>query len=177
MKHTRSTTIVVLSIGLAAVLIGIGLVAWNIKTGSAAVATLQETLVQKEQEQVQESGLRTLVEETHDSITSLNDHLVDPKQIVDFIEFVESIGDSTGIPVVVDNVAEKSATVTLNVSGKGSWNQVNHLLVLIEHVPYELHVAEVSFERVDAGSVVTPAKRVSLWQVRMNVSVKTIAPQ
>jgi Tfp pilus assembly protein PilO len=92
---------------------------------------------------------------------------VQSDNVVEFIEYFESLGRETGLDLEILNfniedgegVGQK---VTLSVSALGSWNNVNSFVLAIEKSPYHLVINNLRLS--SDGSV---------WQVRMNLESLT----
>lgn len=108
------------------------------RTEAAAVEAA--TLAQQND---QFSNLNAVVRNIQDSKAALDNRLIDSSKIVNFLEAVEGLKDTTGAAVSVQSIKEdNSKTVVknlhLDISIEGTWEQVYRFFTLLENMPFNI---------------------------------------
>ncbi len=78
----------------------------------------------------------------------INNYLVDEKNLVIFIEFIESIGKKSNVDLKIVSVAieeiktgtQKESVLTIKLNGQGKFSDVFYLLQLVESMPNKIIV-------------------------------------
>ncbi len=110
--------------------------------------------------------------ERKDDLARIEKFFIDSKQPVDFIESLENLARATRnqITLSVDSGIREQRMLAFRLSLDGSKENLLRYLALLELLPYEIHVDEISLQRAEgfeAGAAVgqsgtSPAHRLSL---------------
>ena len=103
------------------------------------LATLESKIKEKENHTL----LEKKVAEAKDVHARISEYFVDADTIDTFITTVESLGSTTHTSVSVTNVASVANTpntLSLNMSGRGTFEDVMKLASLLEALPYSIHI-------------------------------------
>jgi len=87
-----------------------------------------------------------------DTVNGLNSHFIKDDQVVDFIEFVERLGDSSGATTTIVSlkvlpISEEYKTVEklmLEIEVGGRRENVSRFISLIENLPYGANIENVA---------------------------------
>lgn len=126
-------------------------------------ATLESKIKEKENHTL----LEKKVNEAKDVHSRMSEYFVDADTIDTFITTVESLGSITKTSVSVTNVASVANTLNMlsvNMSGRGNFEDVMRLVSLLEAMPYSIHVKNV-FLNKDIQKQESPQKSNNQWQV------------
>ena len=124
---------------------------FNAATGR--VGELARVFRERAHEEDSTRALKNALAQTKDDRAALASLLVAPDGIVTFIERIEALGRNAGVSVTVDEITvepfEESSTsdhLVVRFHASGSWQQVSHLLVLVESLPLPVGLSYVRFE-------------------------------
>jgi len=104
----------------------------------------------------------------------LNGWLLDPRDTVDLVTYVETISDKVGLNPTIENLnAQKtvsigdgeSSALELVVQMEGSFEEIQQFLTLMENVPYQSHLEDVRIQRVGQAE--------DSWQIMIQIIVYT----
>jgi len=100
--------------------------------------------------------LRILARDTERSRLALRAITAD-KDVVALIQLLEDAGNIAGVKVSIDAVSsgvdeEVLQSVVVSMSANGSFNEVNHLLSLVEALPAASSITQFELERENATS-------------------------
>lgn len=102
----------------------------------------------------------------------LDNAFVDRQNIVDAIEKIEYVAETTGVSLetkgIVENVASSTALFQIIVSGE--FKHIYHSIVLFENMPYMSIIDIVNLQRSDK----TKANGPILWQANIQLTLKTL---
>lgn len=117
----------------------------------------------------QEQKLLDIDSATADRRGVLSSYFVSEDKILDFIKSIESIekdssAEITLSSIVSEQIASTTGHVKLHVSSSGDWANVNKSLVLIENLPYSIHIDSVSLSMSDAKK----------WNMSLDISALTM---
>jgi hypothetical protein len=93
---------------------------------------------------------------------ALTNLLIGSDGVVSFIERIEALGVAAGLDVTVEEIALEPLpastlqNLTLRFDASGSWQQISHLLALVESLPVPLHFSSV---RIETGGGEAPIWR------------------
>jgi Tfp pilus assembly protein PilO len=145
----------VLFAGLAAGLMLAGFVgAWMmLNAATSRAGGLAKVFAEKAGDEDRLRAVKNVLTQTKDDRERLSGHLVEQGGIVSFIERVEALGKTAGVSVTVDEISlepfEGAPTLehlVVRFHASGSWQQVSHLLELVESLPLPIRFSEVRFE-------------------------------
>jgi len=115
---------------------------------------MQEKIVQLSQEAFVESqkntsslAVRNALNNAEGDIKKIESYVVTEDGVVDFIQFVESLADSAGVSLDVNQVSfedEEKRLLSIHMVSEGSWQETFHFVSLLENIPYR-----AQFERLN----------------------------
>jgi hypothetical protein len=128
-------------------------------------STVQAEL-QLEEEKAKLSSIQaitTMLNDTKDDRQYLSELFVDKQSVVDFLEFVESIGGISHSKLTVESVdfaeADSNADLaTVRFNARGTWPQIAKVISLSDHLPMAAVITSVQIvkEQNDEVPVVAP---------------------
>lgn len=118
---------------------------------------------QKEQELVR------VYESTKESRLKISTFLIHEDKIVNFIETVENIGDSSNTKTEISSINNGDGVVKAKVTSSGSWSGVMTALSLIENLPFSVVIKNV---RLSAMSGLD--KKGSGWELSLDIEAVSI---
>ena len=134
-------------------------------------------LLQAKDEDV--SAQKKLIDETKEKIQVLNNYFIPEEGVVDFLETIESLDAVTGTDTEIATVNVKEATdgkgktvLYVALETVGTFTQVFHLLSLVEDVPYEIDMQDVSLSRI-AKAEEGPVPQ---WRMAMSFTIVSFIP-
>lgn len=120
------------------------------------------------------ASLKKITSETNDGRQYIESLFVDKDKIIDFLGFIESLGNLSGAEVKVISVDEGSSEnptdyTTIRFEAAGAWAQVFKTVSLIDHISTAISVSDLQISK----SYVSNGKKgpVSSWVASMNVRV------
>lgn len=147
---------------------GLGILFLSVSIGACAVF-LHE--VEKKKETLHELGLlRAQTESRKKTLMTLTTALTDTKEerayltsrilkeedVVDFLTLIESLGREQGTKLTtssltVEPVNSSFESLVVGVNVEGQYANLMHLLTLFEHLPYQVTIEKVVFEKTSDG--------------------------
>lgn len=116
------------------------------KHTSAVMTTLAEKVSQKDNMQV----LIEKINKFSEMDETINSYFVNSKEVDLFLNYIEGLGQETGVTLKVNNF-EISPTqknlLSVKVSTKGSFSNTMRTLLLIENAPYKVNVTRTFIEQ------------------------------
>jgi hypothetical protein len=103
---------------------------------------------------------------------------VPKKDIVSFIESIESVGDSTGAVVEITSIGEVNdelepdsvvGILKAHVQAKGTWSQVSKVLVMLETMQ-----KSVTLDKLRLDKVADTQKDSGQWNISVDIIVNTL---
>ena len=155
----------------------------NIKKTDEVVS---DRLIQIESGIKKEESLRSiknLMDDTKKERERIADFFIEPNGAVDFIEMIDSLGIIAGVKLEVESVgveALKSETdadsesFRLSLKTKGSWDNIMHLLSLLESLPYQISFESARFQKISGESSPDGEKKIAAtpyWNGNFSFSV------
>lgn len=146
-----------LVIGLILFIIGIGLPlllylftrALNIEA-SLTVADIEAQTIRE----AKLAALKRTVSDTDEIRENLDKYIVDAQGEVDFIQFVENLGEEAGSGVQIQSVSENNFSnddrfqwLSMSLSFSGTWREAITFLALIESIPYKTELSDISLTK------------------------------
>jgi hypothetical protein len=99
-----------------------------------------------------EEELLNLYESSKESRAKVLTYFVQEDKIVDFIEKVESIGDSSKTKLEISSISNDANSLKAKIKVEGGWVNVMTAFTLIENLPISLSIGNVSIRNTDFGS-------------------------
>lgn len=112
-----------------------------------------------------EEELLSLYESSKESRTKVMDFFVQEDKIVDFIEKVESIGDSSKTKLEISSISNDNKSLKAKIEVEGGWVNVMTAFALIENLPISLSINNVRIRSTDGGGK-KPAK---IWNLELDI--------
>lgn len=123
------------------------------------------------------AGAEKLLADTKTKRGMLQAYFVAPQGTVDFINFVESIGKTSGVTLEIENLGEVgkesndfSEILTIETTITGSFRGVFYFLSLLENAPYQIEILAANIERQGED----PKEKNQTWQGRITFHVLKI---
>lgn len=164
-----------------------GFLFWDIRIKNQKISTLS----QQEESDIKKDnslrGIRDSLESNKIELEALNSYFLRPDGIVDFIEFLEDLGEKSGIALTIGGVSTEldpkvkddfKEILRLRLETSGSWNEIFYFLNALERLPYAIRVDNFSVGLMSAsdqilfGDVtksISPSGRV--WKASFDISV------
>ncbi len=148
---------------------------------SAVSATLQEKMNEKDNMVTLENKIIELGD-THKQISG---YLIETSNIDTFVEYLESLGSSNNIDLIVKSVetpkGEKNK-LTFNIEMDGSFPNITKVVSILENSPYSLSVNSLYINKITEDSkvetidpktkkTITTTNTKSSWQATANFTV------
>lgn len=155
--------------------LGVGYFVWAIASEKAVRSELE---LSTEQAVVQQSAairLRTVARETKEARQKLDK--VASVDVVEMLDLVEEVARASKIPLKINQALSEAPTdpssrlhaAAFAIEAEGSFQEIMHVLALLEALPVPSSLTDVQFERLPSGSSKRPAWRV-VSQVRFFTS-------
>ena len=123
----------------------------NAATGR--VTELARVFRERAREEDRARAVENALTQTEGDRAALAALLLAPDGIVAFIERIEALGRNAGASVTVDEItvepleaSSASGHLVVRFHASGSWQQLAHLLVLVESLPLPVDLTHVRFE-------------------------------
>jgi|SRR3989344_976398 len=121
-----------------------GLFFYSIKTASEEASALSYDLEEKRTNKDELSLLQHSLNETKEDREKLNSYFVRSGNIDSFIERIISLGDESGITIMLNGLTETpDNTLTIDLRGSGKFEDLFYFMKLIEHIPYHIEFKKV----------------------------------
>ncbi|MDQ5971710.1 MAG: hypothetical protein QG566_656 [Patescibacteria group bacterium] len=165
MPHKRTYILLSISIFTTLMAIGMFLFAYNvIKHKNQYASALSQTIQEKitNEDNIQE--FKKVIKETKEKDELLKSFIVNQQKIDEFAAFLEAQGDIANVPISIRNV-EISTTnpsiLTVTFDGINTFENIVHLMWVIEHSPYKINIKNVIFNNILENR----------WQINMSIEV------
>ncbi len=130
---------------------------------------LQIKLIQENRKIKDVESLRNIVYETADGRKFVDGLFVNKDNIIDFIEFIESLNEMSGAEVKVVSVGDDAGQTGLHSSirfeAEGTWQQVFKVLSLVDHIPVPIDVSGAQLSKISED------KKNPVWQAQIEARV------
>ncbi len=186
MKRTSTITILIVSFVLTLAASGAyAFLFLAMKKSNDRISEYKSQLSQNEERNIQEKALKNLVEDITPQLEKLDSFYIPSDGSVSFFGMVEELGKDAGVTVVINTVNDptKEGTdpigiLTLNLTFTGSWKNSIHFVSLLEKLPYDVKVSNLTLKAdlnipetpatpaasTTAKDAVKPATPVGAWQ-------------
>lgn len=154
MKNLSTTKKIFMTmILLNVVIFGVyGYIYWNIVQESHTITELQ---VQSNEYQAKNDALRSVkisLDENQDFISQIDTFFIAKDGVVNFINTLERLGQSTGLKINIQSVSVEQGSdpkdfkegLKLKIETEGSWQDSSRFLSIIENLPYRVVVNSAS---------------------------------
>jgi hypothetical protein len=99
-----------------------------------------------------EEVLLSLYESSKESRAKVLSFFVQEDKIVDFIEMVEGIGNSSKTKLEISSITNDDKSLKAKIKVEGGWVNVMTAFSLIENLPVSISIGNVSIRNTDFGS-------------------------
>ena len=112
---------------------------------------LKQEVAKAEAQRRDLAALVRLAESIDEEVTELNSYLIkNEDEVIDFLNLLDTLASESRLEITVKSTEANSINgsfedFTINFSVLGSYNNVLQFLTLIEALPYQVLVSEVSF--------------------------------
>ena len=122
---------------------------------------------------------KKLIDESKEMRSALEKYFVSEEDLVSFLEPFELLGPTTGTDMTlssVDVVTPQGDTTTgmpalaISISAEGTFSSVYHLLALLEDLPYEVQIGQVSLSRIALSQTVGG---MPLWNLQTSLIIRS----
>lgn len=177
---TRTKTLLIIALGALVVAVGIYVFMYRavVRAYTTLVTTeLEYTAVTREREQRDE--VRAFVTETSEMRSELAGYLLASDDPIDFLNLLEQMGQEANVLLTVVSLSREEPVVAKGTNNdiqapqvrvallvEGAWENIYHLLALLETMPYSLSIdrVHVTEEKTETGFV---------WSGQIGISVNT----
>lgn len=155
--HTHTRTVLIISSALLfASITGFGLFFHKLQMQKATYESLR---VKEAEETARHTALESLLatfEKTNDARAVLTQHVLTESTTINFLSLVETLGREEGVvlstdQLTVEPINAQFENLVATVSVEGRYDAVMQMLALLEQLPYEAHVENVSLGREGDG--------------------------
>lgn len=147
-----------------------------IQKKSASVASASDELTQLEETRNARLTLKKTLFTTEGERDTLSSYFVDSTNVVQFIETIEGFAAPTATRLEITNVevVKEKKTLSLSILATGQFQNVYHLVRMLETMPVEISFSRLSLSRAGDG-VEAPAGAVSnglpLWNAAIDIEL------
>lgn len=158
MKNHRN--IFILGILLFALLVAVGGYVYffsQFKNKQESITAIREEVRVENEAQSATLSLKKTIREIEADQSALDTHFIKNTEIIGFIKFIESLGTLSSTKLSIDNAealetSAKKPVLSISIQAEGSFQNINHLILLIENMPYETSITQVSMMRIQNPS-------------------------
>lgn len=143
-------TVIFLVLIIAAVAGAYALMYWRVNTAVADLALLDSEIASRHQEQRGTRSLTALLQQRAPDFDRLRAFGVSRTNPIAFLKNFETLAAKTNITIAItlDNGATAGDVIKFQFIIEGAEKNVAAMLALIEHVPYELTIDDISMQRI-----------------------------
>lgn len=123
-----------------------------------------------------EQELFTMYETSKSSRDKIASFIINNDGIVNFIEMIEKIGESTNTDLELSSINNEKDHIKAKINVKGSWSNVMRALILIENIPLSASISNISLVTslgLDKSVLKTnekiPANNSNIWNLSMDI--------
>jgi hypothetical protein len=120
----------------------------------------------------------TEIEKTNEVV---NSYFVNSSRVDLFVEYLENLGTTHGVQIKVEGieVVPDSKNLSVNLSAKGSFNNVMKITALLENAPFDLGIKEVYLNKMIENQSVQDGENntssPNLWEANITFNILTIS--
>ena len=159
-KKTKKLLALVILINVVLLVAYTGAFVFVKSQGSKSAKTYLELLSEK-QKQENIDTVRITVKNTTAERAKLKDYFVTQTEVILFIDKVESLGAESNTNITLNDLKEiDEGKLVFSITATGAFDSLMHLLALIENIPYNIEIKQVSFRKVS----VSEEKKDIVWE-------------
>ncbi len=163
MPQKRTYRLLIASIFTILVSVSMLLFAFRvIKHKNQYASALSQTIESKITQEENVSEFKKVIEDTKEQHELLQSFVVKQSKIDEFATYLETEGDAVGVPINIQNVeisAVDPSVVLISFDGVSNFENVMHLVWVIEHAPYKIKITSLSLNYAIG----------SRWQLNMKI--------
>src|SRR3989344_2490821 len=158
-----------------------GFLFFKIKNENALAGTLRNSLSVAADERANLDSLKVLFATTTEERAELDTYLLKSDAVVTFIESIEQLHTVTGASLSVvavgvepdtidkNKVSTSTESLRITIDATGTWNQLMHVLALIEALPYHVNLTEMGLRKLE-----NTKKQTGYWQEEITFLVEKL---
>jgi hypothetical protein len=119
----------------------------SIQKKNTQAVVLSQNIQLKLIEQENLTQFKNVIKETNEKHQILKSYIVDQDRIDELVIYLESKGDSLGVPIEIKNVEilnTKANTIAITFDGEGDFGNLMNLVWVIENLPYNVEISSFS---------------------------------
>lgn len=150
---------------------------YSIKTKSEDASTLSHNLDTRRKSEEDITLLRHAVNDMKEDREKLDSYYVRSSTINTFFDTLESLGKESKTDMKLSGLVERGNTLGIDVSARGTLDDIYYLVRLIEYLPYRIEFKKAYFNSggvVDAQSTGNPSKnkpRSIVWDASFTLEI------
>lgn len=181
MKHTKTYPLLIFAIVTMLATLSVFIVVFrSIKHKNEHAYAVSEILSEKMFQKENFDKLQNVVNENKEQREKISSFLVDTTKIDEFVGMLEDLGAKVGTDLTVGSVEVpkgKKNLVSIDLSSKGSFNNIMKLVVLLQNIPYETSVNKVYLNKNSDGNLDPKTGKVDhskdYWELQFSFNVIT----
>jgi hypothetical protein len=140
----------------------------------AQATKIQESITMlNNQVQKKEAAIFT-VKTTDELQKQIDAFFVSEEKVPSLLAFIESLSKPTGAKITITSVTDPTASVpdtlgliSIRIEAEGAWNDVIHVVQLLELLPYSSHISELHLSRA--------LSKDAFWDLKTTLSVPFVS--
>lgn len=145
----KTTLALVLSLVISGAF-GLAWIQWTISERTERISEFNLKLAILESEQKSMLGLKKFLEETREDKNKISEAFLSGEKIVEFIEELEKLSREKNVEIKIQSalVSEKrEENPTFNFELAGNFENIFRVAALMENLPYQLEIEEITLTR------------------------------
>ena len=147
-----------------------------IQKKSTSVAIASDELTQLEETRNARLTLKKTLLTTEGERDTLSSYFIDSTNVVHFIETIESFAVPTATRLEITNVEveKEKKTLSLSILATGQFQNIYHLVRMLETMPVEISFSRISLSRAGNGvdaPVATVKNSLPLWNAAIDIEL------
>lgn len=150
-KNLRATFLLATFI----VCVGYGVLFYMIRQSNVLIASASVSSEARAKQIDTADSLKKTLENSATETSLLNKYFISSEGAVNFIEYLEGLGESIGAVVLIQDVAEvedfsgssEKTELTFRIIAQGSWRSVYRFLALLENSPYTIVISSAELRK------------------------------
>ncbi len=145
----------------------------EIKVRSGEAVDLYQKVEEERNRKLDEVEAKELLRSTAASRKTLDSYFIKKENNLAFVEVLEDLGRKTKIDFSVTGANPSKDNLTLSFEAAGTFQDLNHFLVLVEEMPYYVRPTDIYFSS-DSGE---QKKGPPLWKLTGSLRVVGYIPE
>ena len=145
MKNQSASHILIISIVLLLLLLGGYVFLYmQVNKNNKSATKLSADLSYEVSRGSRIQSLEELVRGIESERELLASQLLKNEDVVSFITMIEALGQYTPATIEISTVSDPTRVLTIKVSVEGQWNEVQHVLQMLEVLPYSTMITDLT---------------------------------